>query len=78
MHIFARLCFHLADRLDVDADQFWPTSGAASLQLSAPRRMDARAEALAAWANLLDEDAPGKVVPFAPMSDIHALRGPAG
>ena len=40
--------------------------------------MDARAEALAAWANLLDEDAPGKVVPFAPMSDIHALRGPAG
>ena len=74
---------HLADRLDVDAlDQVLAhkRSGVAAVYQRS-RRMDARAAALAAWASLLLGDAAPAMCcrsRDAPMSDIHALRGPAG
>ncbi len=64
---------HLADRLDVDAlDQVLAhkRSGVAAVYQRS-RRMDARAQALAAWAAILLDDAqPANVVPFARRADV--------
>jgi integrase len=64
---------HLADRLDVDAlDQVLAhrRSGVAAVYQHS-RRMDARAEALAAWASLLLGDAaPANVLQFARRADV--------